>query len=220
MDLLTRLENAGKPVKQETKDKITKNIKFNKDWAASSKANTASIYIHNALKAFDQFGNVLRLPNVAKPEHYKIYLDVSKLDTGALPYTGEVKIDVRIKEQTDRILLHSKDHEIDEIVVTNKNSMQPVRIIDFYQNHEVNTLAIYFIDLLPVNTLIEVDIKYSANLMTITDGFYRDTYLEFDENQVPKTKYLATTQFQAVEARRAFPCFDGKTCLLRRLTVC
>ncbi|XP_070509763.1 aminopeptidase N-like [Chironomus tepperi] len=209
MDILTRLENRSKAINQETKDKILKNIKFNKDWATSSKANTASVYIHNALKSFDEFGNALRLPKLVKPEHYSIYLDVSNLDTGALPYTGEVKIDVRILEVTDRILLHSKDHEINEITVTDKSSMQSIRIIDFYQNHDVDTLAIYFIDSIPVDTIIEIDIKYSANLLTtIYDGFFRDSYIEFDANQSPKTKYLATTQFQAVEARRAFPCFD------------
>ena len=211
MDLLTSLENIGKGVKQETKEKIQKNIKFNKDWATSAKASTASVYIHNVLKSLDDFENVLRLPKIAVPEHYNIYLDVSNIDTGALPYTGEVKIDVRITAITDRILLHSKDHEIEEIKVIDQNSMQPVQILDFHQNHDVDTLAIYFVDFLPVDTIIEVSIKYSAELLTQIDGFYRDSYVEFDENQSPKTKYLATTQFQAVEARRAFPCFDGMT---------
>ncbi|XP_070509992.1 putative aminopeptidase-2 [Chironomus tepperi] len=208
MDLLTRLERSGKPVKPETKDKIVKNIKFNKDWASSHKADTASLFIHNALKTLNDFSNVLRLPKIARPEHYSIYLDVSNLDTGALPYTGEVKIDVRILEVTDRILLHSKDHVINEIIVTDKISMQSIQILDFYQNHDVDTLAIFFVEFLPVNKIIEVSITYSAELLTEIDGFYRDSYVEFDENQSPKTKYLATTQFQAVEARRAFPCFD------------
>ncbi|KAL7036523.1 hypothetical protein ACKWTF_008832 [Chironomus riparius] len=208
MELLTRLQNSNKTVNPDTVDKIKKNIKFNKDWAASSKANAASVYIYNVLKSIDDFENVLRLPKIARPEHYSIYLDVSNIDTGALPYTGEVKIDAQIEERTDRILLHSKDHKIDEIIVTNKISMQSIQILDFHQNHDVDTLAIYFVDFLPVNTSIQVNIKYSAELLTDIDGFYRDSYIEFDENQSPKTRYLATTQFQAVEARRAFPCFD------------
>ncbi|CAG9805230.1 unnamed protein product [Chironomus riparius] len=208
MDLLARLENKAKAFNQGTKDKIVKNIKFNKDWIASPMANTASIYIYNVLKSIDDFENMLRLPKIARPEHYSIYLDVSNIDTGALPYTAEVKIDVQIEERIDRIILHSKDHKIDEITVTNKISMQTIQMLDFHQNHDVDTLAIYFVDFLEVDTSIEVNIKYSANLQTITDGFYRDSYIEFDENQSPKTKYLATTQFQAVEARRAFPCFD------------
>ena len=34
-------------------------------------------------------------------------------------------------------------------------------------------------------------------------GFYRSQY-----KQNGKTKYLATTQFEAADARRAFPCWD------------
>ena len=34
-------------------------------------------------------------------------------------------------------------------------------------------------------------------------GFYRSQY-----KQGGKTKYLATTQFEAADARRAFPCWD------------
>ena len=34
-------------------------------------------------------------------------------------------------------------------------------------------------------------------------GFYRSQY-----SQGGKTKYLATTQFEAADARRAFPCWD------------
>ena len=34
-------------------------------------------------------------------------------------------------------------------------------------------------------------------------GFYRSQY-----KQGNKTKYLATTQFEAADARRAFPCWD------------
>jgi len=35
-------------------------------------------------------------------------------------------------------------------------------------------------------------------------GFYRSQY----KDGKGKTKYLATTQFEAADARRAFPCWD------------
>jgi len=35
-------------------------------------------------------------------------------------------------------------------------------------------------------------------------GFYRSQY----KDKKGKTKYLATTQFEAADARRAFPCWD------------
>lgn len=46
-------------------------------------------------------------------------------------------------------------------------------------------------------------IKYRGVLNDKLVGFYRSSY-KVDN----KTKYLATTQFEAADARRAFPCFD------------
>ena len=47
--------------------------------------------------------------------------------------------------------------------------------------------------------------EFLSQLSTDASGFYRSSYFDEEKNQ---TEYLATTQFQAVGARRAFPCFD------------
>jgi aminopeptidase N len=52
---------------------------------------------------------------------------------------------------------------------------------------------------------MEIHAKYTTELLDEIDGFYQDFYIDNSGNK----KYLATTQFQAVEARRAFPCYDG-----------
>ena len=49
----------------------------------------------------------------------------------------------------------------------------------------------------------EIKIKYRGILNDKLVGFYRSSYKVGNE-----TKYLATTQFEAADARRAFPCFD------------
>lgn len=50
---------------------------------------------------------------------------------------------------------------------------------------------------------ITVDLEFKGILNDRLLGFYRSQYV-----QNGKTKYLATTQFEAADARRAFPCWD------------
>ena len=48
-----------------------------------------------------------------------------------------------------------------------------------------------------------IEIEFTGELNDRLLGFYRSQY-----KQNGKTKYLATTQFEAADARRAFPCWD------------
>ena len=51
---------------------------------------------------------------------------------------------------------------------------------------------------------IKLCIEYTGILNDRLLGFYRSKYMDSNGN----TKYLATTQFEAADARRAFPCWD------------
>ncbi len=51
---------------------------------------------------------------------------------------------------------------------------------------------------------ISIFIEFQGNLNDRLLGFYRSEY-----KQKGKTKYLATSQFEAADARRAFPCWDN-----------
>jgi len=50
----------------------------------------------------------------------------------------------------------------------------------------------------------KLSIKFTGTLNDRLLGFYKSQY----KDKKGKTKYLATTQFEAADARRAFPCWD------------
>ena len=52
---------------------------------------------------------------------------------------------------------------------------------------------------------VTLDVKFKGILNDQMAGFYRAKYVDPKSGEV---KYMATTQFEATDARRAFPCFD------------
>ena len=56
-----------------------------------------------------------------------------------------------------------------------------------------------------VDYRITLDLEFLGNLNDELAGFYRSSYLDSRTNE---TVYLAVTQFESTDARRAFPCFD------------
>ncbi|MBI3689260.1 MAG: M1 family metallopeptidase, partial [Mycolicibacterium aromaticivorans] len=76
------------------------------------------------------------------------------------------------------------------------------------QTHQTLTLA--FEDSIPPGKA-RLDIQFSGTLNDKLHGFYRSQYTTAEGAQ----RYLAATQFEATDARRAFPCWDEPACKAR-----
>ncbi|RWS03028.1 aminopeptidase N-like protein, partial [Dinothrombium tinctorium] len=58
---------------------------------------------------------------------------------------------------------------------------------------------------LEANNVYSVSMSFKGNLNNELVGFYRSNY---EDANTGEQRWIAVTQFQATEARRAFPCFD------------
>ena len=138
-----------------------------------------------------------RLPRSVIPNHYAITLEP---DLEAATFAGEVVIDVDVVEPVVEIVLNAIELEIVSAeVVVGGRTMVPKVTLD--EANERLTLALdYSIPVGPAS----IRISFTGILNDNLHGFYRSTYTDPDG----ESKTIATTQFEATDARRAFPCWD------------
>lgn len=139
----------------------------------------------------------VQLPAYVRPERYKIIL---RPDLEKFIFQGEETIFLTLEEATTKIKLHADEIEIDEASFTHKNLRIPAQNISCYKKSE--TVKFTFPHKLPKGKG-ELYLKFKGVLNDKMRGFYRSKYTVGGVE-----KYMATTQFEATDARRAFPCID------------
>ncbi|CCE83179.1 Piso0_003751 [Millerozyma farinosa CBS 7064] len=134
------------------------------------------------------------LPTNIKPLHYDVTLEPN-FDT--FTFDGHAKIDLDVKEVSHSITLNCLE------LTLHKTSLNggEIRKVDF--DTERQTATFHLASALTPGDHAKLDIKFSGILNDKMAGFYRSSYIEDG-----KKKYLATTQFEATDCRRAFPSFD------------
>lgn len=138
----------------------------------------------------------VRLPNHISPISYKLTI---KPDLESFTFSGNEIIKIKIQKNTNEITLHSKDIDIEQASIICKKYKQFTTKIIYNTKNETATL--YFKN--KINGNAEIHISFLGIINDNLRGFYRSKYVWNGEE-----KYLATTQFESTDARRAFPCFD------------
>jgi len=140
-----------------------------------------------------------RLPDFALPTAYEIRL-APDLETFNCPGSETIELDIR--RPTDYILLNALELEIASAEITfgdKKESLQAkVELLP-----ETDRARFTFPQTIPVGKAT-LHIKFSATINDKLRGFYRSS------QTLPsgEKSWIALTQFEATDARRAFPCFD------------
>ncbi|KAG0283670.1 hypothetical protein BGZ96_011949 [Linnemannia gamsii] len=137
------------------------------------------------------------LPTNVTPIHYNLKL-VPNLET--FVFTGEVAINIDVNEPTAEIQLNAKKLNISKASVIVGDTTHKATSIDAAEN-QVATLKFGYT--LPKGPAV-LEIEFDGEINDRMNGFYRSQY----KNKEGETKYMAVTQFEACDARQAFPCWD------------
>ncbi|KAI8341908.1 peptidase family M1-domain-containing protein [Chlamydoabsidia padenii] len=139
------------------------------------------------------------LPTCVKPLHYDLWLK-PHLDT--FVFDGHVKVNLAVNEETNVITLNTREIKIISATLAFDDAVHSSTEISYDPKKTLAFLT--FPEAAPAQTQAVLDIKFEGILNDQMTGFYRSSYKDDQGN----TKYLATTQFQPTDARRAFPCWD------------
>ncbi|KAF4251569.1 hypothetical protein KXW98_001875 [Aspergillus fumigatus] len=140
------------------------------------------------------------LPTNVKPVHYDLTLEPN---FEKFTYDGTVIIDLEVAEDTTSISLNTNEIDIHEAVVSSQGSVV-TSSPDISINKDNQTATIKFAKTIPAGSSAQLKLTFSGILNDNMAGFYRSSYKLANG----ETKYIASTQMEPTDARRAFPCFD------------
>ena len=133
-----------------------------------------------------------RLEAAVLPKDYKISLAI---DPASTRFEGEVAISVSVEASTRRIIMHAEDLDITRArVLLDGKQVGDIEV----QLGEHGGLALNLSEQLSPGDYV-ISLGYEGDLDEIPTGLYRVK---------EKESWYAFTQFEPLEARQAFPCFD------------
>jgi puromycin-sensitive aminopeptidase len=139
-----------------------------------------------------------RLPRNVVPDHYSLVLTP---DLGRAAFDGEASIDVRVGELANEVVLNVAELDIGEARFGREGEADRPATVSYRPEEEQAVLV-------PSRPLepgaYTLYLRFSGHLNDLLRGFYRSKFRRNDGEEA----WLAATQFEATDARRAFPCWD------------
>jgi len=139
-----------------------------------------------------------RLPRAVAPIRYDIRLEP---DLGSATFTGEETVAVTVSEPVTEIVLNCAELQIQEVSIEDGRGERVKGEATLDETEERARLQ--FPEPLSPGTW-RLSLRFTGVLNDKLHGFYRSSYRDADGIQ----RVLAATQFEATDARRAFPCWD------------
>lgn len=139
-----------------------------------------------------------RLPSTVIPSRYELTLEP---DLQASTFAGFASITVDISEPVTEVHLHASELTIDEAWLEADDGARLDVSVEFHAETEQATLTL---DGSAQPGRWTVHLRFAGELNDKLTGFYRSTFTAPDG----QVHLIATTQFEATYARKAFPCWD------------
>ncbi|CEP61992.1 M1 family metallopeptidase LALA0_S04e05270g [Lachancea lanzarotensis] len=140
------------------------------------------------------------LPPHFDPLHYAIELDCCDIQNNV--FHGTVSINFRVNEPSNKVFLNLRDLKLLSSAIEEENGLliEP----DSIKYDEVTDVAILtFVE--EIHEEFTLKVVYQGAVQTNMTGFYKS---EYPSPQDGTTKAMYSTQFEATDARKAFPCVD------------
>ncbi|CAI9570874.1 unnamed protein product [Staurois parvus] len=146
-----------------------------------------------------------RLPKTLIPDHYDVDLRpvLEKNNRGLYVFHGKSVAHFRCENSTTLVIIHSKKLNYTKNVVLQDDTDRDVTINREQLVEKTNYLVLHLAESLQSGKTYRLHTEFIGELADDLAGFYRSEYVEDGV-----TKLIATTQMQAHDARKAFPCFD------------
>ena len=156
----------------------------------------------------------VRLPSNMRPRQYRVFL-IPFIKEDNFTIKGRVEVDVKMIKNSSieakSVQLHIQDMVIlpKSVSCLDKNGTI-IPIIGHGYDPDRQFFIIYFKNSIEYYGLeyeydFTLNIEFIGNLNSDMAGFYRSTYKNVNTGDV---KYIATSQMEPTDARRALPCFD------------
>lgn len=140
------------------------------------------------------------LPKDFTPTHYCI--ELHDINTTSNVFFGSVAIHLKCEVPSNRILLNTRDITV-STAVAELQDKSTIGIQSQSYDKVDEVLKLEFASQLSDDVILHIN--YSGILQTNMSGFYRSDFLNTNTGE---PQFMLSTQFEATDARRAFPCFD------------
>ena len=138
--------------------------------------------------------NPYRLPRTVIPTHYEIRLEPNLDD---FTFAGRVDIDVDVPHPVDQVVLNSAEIEFDQVTVDG------IEVADITLDAEYERVLRERAEPIEAGEHV-ISIEYRGIINDQLRGLYRSKFTDPDGVE----HVIATSQCQATDARRVFPCWD------------
>ena len=142
--------------------------------------------------------NPFRLPNTVIPTRYDLRLEP---DLTTYTFTGRETVALSVMEATSEVVFNAVELQIAEASIEGDGGRRQPSTIEF--DESTQRCRVRFETPLQPGSW-RLHLSFTGSLNDKLRGFYRSTYHDTHGQARP----LAATQFEATDARRAFPCWD------------
>ncbi|EZF25689.1 hypothetical protein H112_02004 [Trichophyton rubrum D6] len=140
------------------------------------------------------------LPDNVKPLHYDLTLEPNFED---FSFQGSVQIDLEVVKETSSITLNALDITINTAALeTNGTEIATSSPVSYDKDKQTATITLG--QKIAACSKARLNLKFTGTLNDNMAGFYKCSYKDANGNQ----KYMASSQMEPTDCRRAFPCFD------------